>query len=312
MTLDKFLKEFDVQRDKFGRSYHIKSKQSELNGYVMTCGSRERVLKAKELVDEPKLVSDNRGIPVLNGFYKTTPVTIFCSGMGPSSTEISFTEILFNIDLSKFKRPTIIRAGTAGSWHPKVDLNSYVIETGVVRNEGTSGKIAPIEWPAVTDMITNLVICETAIKMGLSDRIRLGIGICKDTLYADEDPGKRSALVTEVGLKQKEYEALGAVSTSMESAPFSILTDYYNKKLFEYRLNIRISFSCILLIVSPYYAQTSGVEFKTSEKAEMELVELTLKSLERKSQLDEMYLEGKKGLSLDMDSILGLLYKSSS
>ena len=264
---------------------------------------------AKEFLEDSKLISDNRGLTVVNGNYRSAPVTLLCSGMGPSSVEIVYTELLFNIDLLRFKRPTIIRAGTAGSWHPTVKLDDFVIETGVVRNEGTSTKIAPLEWPAVPDFLTNLVICETAIKLGLDKRVHLGIGICKDTLYADEDPSKRSAIGNEIKMKQKAYESLGALSTSMESAPFIILTDFYNKRLFEFGVNIRISYSCVLSIVSPFYAQTTGVEFATSKEAECELVKLTLESLARKSELDGMYLEGKMATEIDIDSVLKFLYK---
>jgi uridine phosphorylase len=308
MTVERFLKQFDVHRDDLGRSYHIKARRMELNGYVMTCGSRERVLKASALIDEPKVVSDERGITVINGFYKTTPVTIFCSGMGPSSTEITFTEILFDMDLSKFRRPTVIRAGTAGSWHPNVVPDDLVIETGVVRSEGASIKVAPIEWPALTDTLTNLVICEVGARMGFGNRLHMGVGICKDTLYADEDPDRRSAVRNEVKLKQEEYEALGALSTSMESAPFIVLADFYNKKMSDYGLDVKISYSCVLLIVSPYYAQTAGVEFKVSDESETALVKLVLESLARKNQLDRAYLEGSEAPPLDIKSMMNYFY----
>jgi uridine phosphorylase len=310
MPSDKFVKEYDVNRDGAGRCYHLKAKRGELNGYVLTCGSRERILTAKEILDESRVVGDNRGLTVVNGIYKNTPITLFCSGMGPSSTEISYTELIFNINLSKFPRATIIRAGTAGSWNAKVKPNDFVIETGVVRNEGSSTKVAPIEWPAVPDFLTNLIIYETAIKLKLDKRVHFGIGICKDTLYADEDPDKRSALGDEIKVKQKAYESLGALSTSMESAPFSVLTDFYNKKLLELGLDVKISYSCILLVVSPYYAQTSGVEFKVSKESEVELVKLGLESLARRCSLDKMYLEGKRTNTIDIDSILKFLYKS--
>ncbi|MEM3404296.1 MAG: hypothetical protein QXJ17_07165 [Nitrososphaeria archaeon] len=310
MAVDGFFRELDVQRDHLGRTYHIKARRNELNGYVMTCGSRERVLKAGELIDEPKLVNDNRGLTVINGFYKTAPITIFCSGMGPSSTEIAFTELLFNIDFLKFKRPTIIRAGTAGSWHPNVLLNDIVIETGVVRNDGASKKIAPIEWPALTDILTDLIICESAHRMGLSHRLHIGIGICKDTLYADEDPERRSAIHQEVKLDQQAYEALGALSTSMESAPFIVLTDFYNKKLLDYGLDVKISYSSALLIVSPYYAQSVNVEFKTSDESENTLIKLVLESLATKYQLDQAYFKGLETSVLDIKPIINHLYKT--
>lgn len=296
----------DVFRDTSGRSYHVKAKNGELNGYIMTAGSPDRINAAKELIEEAKLVSSNRGLIVYNGVYKGTPVTLFCSGMGPSSAEISYTEVISNVDTARFRRPTIIRAGTAASWSPKVSVNDIAVELGVVRSDGTSSKIAPLEWPAKTDLITTLMIAETAHDLGLDERIWFGTGICKDTLYAEESPETRSSISADIKEGHRAYDRMGAISASMESSPMALLTDFYNRTM--QGSGVRLSFASALLIVSPYYLETGDIQFKVDEGSEMKLVTLALESLAKKMHLDALAIDGNSDIRFDLSGAIKVLY----
>lgn len=296
----------DSFRDNAGYSYHIKVKKGTLSGYTINAGSPERVEMAAKLMSDPILISSNRGLIIYNGIYDKTPVTIFCTGMGPGSAEIVYTEVLTNINLKKYKRPVTIRVGTAGSWSPMVNVGDIVAETGIIRNEGSGLKIAPVEWPARTDMLTDLIVAETASKMGLTKKLWFGPGITKDTLYADEEPENRSAIPWQVEAKQKSYDNMGALSTSMESAPMALITEMYNRIL--YSQGIRISFSSLLLIVSPYYAGEKNVEFKVSDKDEISTLKLGLASLNRKREIDEA-IDQEKNIDFDAYGALRLLYE---
>jgi uridine phosphorylase len=312
MELQKFLDDYDVFRDGEGCSYHIKAKRGQLSGYVLTCGSPERVRLAGDYLRDVEVVSDNRGLLVLNGLYgeEDVSITAFNSGMGPSSAEISLTEVIFNIDLRRYRRPTIVRAGTAGSWHRGVEVNDVVIERGVIRDDGASNKIAPLECPAATDDLTTLVLIETAGRVGLEDRIWIGKTICKSTLYVDERPENRSALAQELRLRQRSFEEMGAVATSMESAPMALQIDFYNEKFREHSLPTRIGYGCALLIVSPHYASAEKVEFRVDEDSERNLVHLCLEALRRKNLLDRRNLELRGDISpLDGAVIERLLYR---
>jgi len=296
----------DSFRDGAGYSYHIKVKKGTISGYTLNAGSPERIEMAAKMLTDSTLISANRGLLIYNGKYGETPITLFCTGMGPGSAEIVYTEILTNIDYKKYKRPVTIRVGTAGSWSPLVKPGDIVAETGIVRNEGTSSKIAPLEWPARTDILTNIIIAEAANKMGLTDKIWFGPGITKDTLYADEEPEYRSAVPWQVEARQKSYDSMGALSTSMESAPMALITEMYNRVLNSH--GIRISFSSLLLVVSPYYAQEKNVQFQVTEEDEIIALKLGLESLNRKKQIDTAIEQGKK-LDFDSYGMLKLLYE---
>ncbi len=312
MELQKFLDDFDVFRDEEGYSHHIKARKGQLSGSILTCGSPERIRLAGDFLRDVEVVSENRGLLVLKGLYDEVPITAFSSGMGPSSSEISLTEVIFNIDLMRYRRPTIVRAGTAVSWHKGVQVNDMVIERGIIRDDGVSNRIAPLECPAGTDDLTSLSLIETAGRLGLEDKIWIGKTICKSTLYADESPENRSSLAQEISMKQRSFEEMGALAASMESAPMALQTDFYNGKFSKYSLPIRISYGCILLIVSPYYASSKEVEFSVDENSERSLVHLCLESLKRKHMLDKRCLEGLEDTStLDSQVIENLLYRRS-
>ena len=296
----------DSFRDSSGYSYHLKIKKGAISGYTLNAGSPERIEMAAKLIKDAELISSNRGLVIYNGTYDGTPVTLFCTGMGPGSAEIVYTEILTNIDLKKYKRPVTIRVGTAGSWNPMVKVGDIVAETGIVRNEGAGTKIAPIEWPARTDILTMLIIAETAAKLGLAKKLWFGPGITKDTLYADEEPENRSAIPWQIEAKQKSYDNMGALSASMESSPMALMTEMYNRMLFA--KGIRISFSSLLLIVSPYYASEKNVQFNVTEEDEILALKLALSTLNRKREIDEAIDNGKEK-DFDAWGVLKLLYE---
>ncbi|MDP8023097.1 MAG: hypothetical protein ACP5LF_02425 [Nitrososphaeria archaeon] len=289
-------------RDSSGRSYHIKAKEGTLSPFSINAGSPERVESSASLLKNAELVSKNRGLYVYNGKYGELPVTIFCTGMGPGSAEIVFTEYLANVDYNLSKRVYSIRVGTAGSWASFVKPGEFVAETGIVRNEGASGKIAPLEWPARSDTLTLLTIAEAVGKLKLEKKFWFGPGITKDTLYADEDPERRSSQPWVIEAKAKSYEDMGAVSTSMESSVMALLSEFYSRRLRS--KGIRIGFGSILLIVSPYYGEEKQVEFKVSEDDELLGVKVALKALEVANEMQKAVNSGKKTTLEEAFSVL--------
>ncbi|MGC8569052.1 MAG: hypothetical protein ACP5LW_03495 [Nitrososphaeria archaeon] len=266
-----------VFRDSQGLSYHIKAREGSLSPYSINAGSPERIEGASSLLRNVEVVSRNRGLYVYNGKYYGTPVTLFCTGMGPGSAEIAYTEYLANVNYSISKRVFSIRVGTAGSWSSAVRPGDYVAETGIVRNEGASSKIAPLEWPARSDIMALLYIAEAVGRLRMEDRVWFGPGITKDTLYADEDPERRSSIPWVIEARGRSYEDMGALATSMESSVMALLSELYSRRL--RGSGVRISFGSILLIVSPYYGEEKQIEFKVTEEDEIRGVRMALEAL---------------------------------
>lgn len=284
---------FDVFRDSEGRSYHIRAKKGELSGFIITVGSPERAELASRLLDNSRLISSNRGLLTYLGSYKGIDVTVFCSGMGPGSAEIALTEALANVNYSRFRSVNVIRVGTAGSWNPGVKVGDIVAETGIVRNEGSTLKIAPLEWPARSSPLLLLSIAEAASRLGVSDDVHFGPGITKDTLYADESPEERSAVPWEVEARGRAYETMGALATSMESSVMAILSELYGSMLKE--KGVRFRFASALLIVSPYQGhEGKGVTFSKGVPDEEKALRLGLEALRVISEMEDSLSSGRR------------------
>jgi len=290
-------------RDSTGRSYHIRAKEGTLSPYSVNAGSPERVESAASLLSNAELVNKNRGLYVYNGHYGNLPVTLFCTGMGPGSAEIAYTEYLANVDYQTSKKVFSIRVGTAGSWASFVKPGDYVAETGIIRNEGASSKIAPVEWPARSDIVTLLAIAEAVGKLKLEKRFWFGPGITKDTLYADEDPERRSSQPWVIEARAKSYEDMGAVSTSMESSVMALLSEFYSSKL---RVKgVKIGFGSVLLIVSPYYREEKQVEFNVSEEDELQGIKVALEALKVVNEMQKTVNTGRK---ITLEEAFSVLY----
>lgn len=66
-------------------------------------------------------------------------------------------------ELARCGADTFVRIGTCGGIQPEVKSGDIVVATGAVRMEGTSKEYAPIEYPAVADlMVVNALVslCE--------------------------------------------------------------------------------------------------------------------------------------------------------
>ncbi len=292
----------EIFRDSSGRSYHIKAREGTLSPYSVNAGSPERIESSLSLLKNVEPISKNRGLYVYNGKYGDLPVTLFCTGMGPGSAEIVYTEYLANVDYNISRKVFSIRVGTAGSWSSFVKPGEFVAETGIVRNEGATNKIAPPEWPARSDIVTLLTIAEAVGKLNLEKRFWFGPGITKDTLYADEDPERRSSIPWIIEARAKSYEDMGALSTSMESSVMALLSEFYSRRLRS--KGVRIGFGSILLIVSPYYGEEKKVEFKVSEEDELTGVKVALKALEVANEMQKAVNSGKKATLEEAYSVL--------
>lgn len=280
----------DVFRDPEGKSYHIKAKKGELTGFMITVGSPERAELASNFLNSARMISSNRGLLTYVGDYKGIEVTIFCSGMGPGSAEIAITEALANVDYSRFSSVNLIRVGTAGSWSPSVKVGDMVIETGIVRNEGSTRKVAPLEWPARSNPLLLLSLAEAANRLGFSESVHFGPGITKDTLYADESPEQRSAIPWEVEARGRAYESMGALSTSMESSIMAILSELYTSALAS--KGIRFRFASALLVVSPYQGPEGALSFLAGTPDEGKAVTLGLEALKVMSEMERALKDG--------------------
>ena len=109
---------------------HILAKKGDIAERVLIAGDPGRVKLLSTLLDQPRLVNENRGYLVYTGKYRGVEVSIATHGIGGPSLAIVLEE------LSMLGGKTFIRYGTAGALVPELDKGDYVIVTGASYNQG--------------------------------------------------------------------------------------------------------------------------------------------------------------------------------
>jgi uridine phosphorylase len=275
--------------DENGKTAHLKIKSGDLPKYILSPGSPERVRQIGEFLDNCVDVCDNRGLSGVRGTYKGVEVGAVNTGMGPASASIIVPEIIEG--MGDFKNATIIRVGTCGSLQPHVGVGDLIVSKGVIRDEATTAKWVPLEFPAVSSLGATLSLIEAGSDYGYSvgggtdKNLWVGITHAKDELYAVENPTD-----TPMGEIRKmvlnSYKKMGTLATEMEFTVFALYAEMYNAIMREQKKSAVLDAGCILLCLSPCHDPNANgaIEFHHPEQKPM--LEIALDSLVKKAELD--------------------------
>lgn len=102
---------------------HNRAKVGEIAKTVLMPGDPNRAkFCAENYFDNPRLVTDVRGILGYTGTYKGMPVSVMASGMGAASIGIYSYELFTHYDVD-----SIIRIGTSGGLQPYIPVGALVL-----------------------------------------------------------------------------------------------------------------------------------------------------------------------------------------
>lgn len=268
-----------------GRTAHLKIRKGDLPPYILCPGSPERVREIGSMLEGASGVCDNRGLVGIRGRWKGLDVAAVNTGMGPATTSIVVPEIVEGIGGEG--RMTLLRVGTCGSLQKQVKVGDLIVTTAAIRDEGTTQKWVPLEYPAVASMGVNLSILQAAAARGyaLGGNLWAGVTHVKDELYAVENPKD-----TPLGPVRKavldSYKAMGALATEMEYTVFSLFAGMVNRAWARGGVNRALDTGCILLCLSPCHdtGDDGAVEFHHPPQKGM--LEVALDALVCKAALD--------------------------
>lgn len=158
---------------------HIEAKENEFAKTVIMPGDPKRARYiAENFLENPKLISDVRGIPAYTGTYKGKLVSVMASGMGNPSMGI-YSHELFEF----YNVKNIIRVGTCGVNNPEYKLGDIAIATNSVSTSNYrnifKGEVNII--PASKKLIK---LAEKTAKATKSTA-RFGNIYCSDAFYGD-------------------------------------------------------------------------------------------------------------------------------
>ncbi|MEM4281536.1 MAG: purine-nucleoside phosphorylase [Candidatus Caldarchaeum sp.] len=131
---------------------HLKTK--DVAKRVVAAGDPARVVQLSKMLDETRLVNENRGFITYTGFYKGEPVTVICHGVGGPSSAVVFEEVIM------LGAKLIIRFGSCGAFIKGMKNGEIVIPTAAAYIGGTLQQYLPnvhITPVPSYDVLTTLV-----------------------------------------------------------------------------------------------------------------------------------------------------------
>lgn len=179
---------------------HILAKPEDISERVVIAGDPARVKQLAHMLDEAKLVNENRGFLTYTGYYRGNRVTVATHGIGGPSAAIVIEELIM------LGAKVMIRLGTAGGMVEGLKVGDVVIPYGAAHLDDAlldmyvgDGHLPAVPHP---DVLNALI--ESANKLGL--KYKLGVIFSSDAFYA-EDP-------TFV----KRWSSRGVIAVEMECA----------------------------------------------------------------------------------------------
>lgn len=140
------------------RAWFLRCAADEVADRAVLVGDRGRVTKAATLLDDARVLNEDRGLSAVTGTYQGQPVTVAAFGMGAPIAGVVLHELAM-LGVRQFLRLGTV-LGIGGT-----ELGSFVLAEGAVRNESTSGTYLPPGFPAIADHDLTMAL-RTALAAG--------------------------------------------------------------------------------------------------------------------------------------------------
>lgn len=160
---------------------HITANRGDIAERVVVVGDPARARQLKGLLQDARLVNENRGFLTYTGKYNGVDITVATHGIGAPSLAIVVEE-LYSLG-ARF----IVRLGTVGSLRGDINLRDIIVPTAAGYNQGGIyqqyvGNLG-ISYPAVPDLeLTNTILSELKNE---GVKVHLGIVYSSDAFYAE-------------------------------------------------------------------------------------------------------------------------------
>jgi uridine phosphorylase len=199
------------------KQYHIACAKGDLAEYLLVPGDPDRVAKITRFWDFAKEVSCRREFRSFTGKYKSVPISVLSSGIGPACMAIVVNEA------ARVGVQTFIRVGSSGAVQEDIECGDIVISSAAVRLDCTSNCYIIPEYPAVAHTEVLLALVEAAERMGIKN-YHVGITATTADFYAGQNrPTKAHKTEDLLSTLQKA----GVLNFEMETATLFTLASLY-------------------------------------------------------------------------------------
>lgn len=167
--------------DKDSVQYATRIRRGDVGRYALLPGDPARVDRIAAHLDSSRLVAHSREFRTITGTYRDISVSAMSTGVGCPSASIAVEELV-NAGATHF-----IRVGSTAGLQPGIKTGDIVINTGTMRNDGTSRAYVPDNYPAVADHFLVHALIKAARPRQREHRfgLHIGLGACDDAFYAE-------------------------------------------------------------------------------------------------------------------------------
>lgn len=200
---------------------HIAAEPGDFAPAVLMPGDPRRAQRIAELVlDEPRLVTDVRGMLGFTGTHEGRPLSVMGSGMGQPSFSIYATELF-----GQFGVERIIRVGTAGGIAPQVEVGDVVIATGAHTDSSMNQlRIPGVNFSAVADFRLASAAYRESLAEDFTARVHTGTIISRDHFYFTPEGQTENLARYGTLCVEMEAAALYAVAAEFGAQALAVLT----------------------------------------------------------------------------------------
>ena len=179
---------------------HIGAQYDEIARTVIMAGDPLRAkFMAENYLENPVLVNQIRGMQGFTGTYKGKRVSVMGHGMGIPSISI-YTYELFNF----YDVETIIRIGSAGSYHPDLKIGDMVLAQGACTDSNYGAQFG---LPGVFAPIADFGLLRKAVEASeqFGYRFKVGNVLSSDAFYS-------------VNPQNEKWAGMGVLAVEMEAS----------------------------------------------------------------------------------------------
>ncbi|MEL7626309.1 MAG: nucleoside phosphorylase [Anaerolineaceae bacterium] len=153
-------------------------KTGDVSRYVLFAGDPKRSDHCESIWDSYQEVSYNREYRNCRGTFQGTDISIVSTGIGDLAMSFAVEEI------ARSGADTFIRVGTTGALQPEIECGSLIINTGMIRGDGTSKCYIQPEYPALANYEVVMALIDACETLGY--KYYVGIGASADSFYAGQ------------------------------------------------------------------------------------------------------------------------------
>jgi uridine phosphorylase len=191
------------------RRYHIQLNDGDAGGYALLPGDPGRCEVIAARLDNPRHVRSNREFTTFTGTLDGVTVGVVSTGIGGPSTAICVEE------LASIGVHTMIRVGTCGAMRDEVHPGDVVLVHGAVRDDGTSHRYVPADYPALADLDVIVALRDAATAQGIAHHV--GVVVSTDSFFGQRDLDRMPA-AAELRARWNAWLTSGCLAAEMESS----------------------------------------------------------------------------------------------